>query len=136
MALLGWGVAVAGVALCAAGCTAPSPGTAADAGPSAPDVTGVEGHGGIAVVDPPAAAPPLAARPAPAPRAGDPGAPALAPGPAAGTEAKDAYLHGYLLKDSSPDEARALFRKAQELAGPDDALRQKAAAQLRALGEK
>lgn len=112
----------------------PTP-AATDPGPASPDVNGVEGHGGIAIVEP-GPAPVVGQKVAPSavPQAGKVDPEQFVAEGAAGYEVKELYLRGYQMKDSMPKEAAELFRRVKALTAPTDEYHQKADAQLRQLG--
>jgi hypothetical protein len=73
-----------------------------------PDVAAPEGPGGILVAPPPA-----------------PNEQSV--------QARELFLRGYAMKDGNPTEATALFKQALGLLPPNDPLREKVNAQLKAL---
>jgi hypothetical protein len=83
-----------------------------------PDTAGVEGHGGIAVVEPKVGA----ATPIPAPLECD-----------GGQSAKDLFLQAYATKETNPDQAAALFQKVVGCTRADDEYHQKARRQIEQL---
>jgi hypothetical protein len=84
-----------------------------------PDTAGVEGHGGIAVVEPKAGE--TTASPTPSDCGG-------------GLSAKELYLQGYSMKETEVAKAVVNFRKVVECTKPADEWHQKALVQIRHLG--